>query len=108
MASATTSDYHLRDSFIIDSGTTLHVRNDRSRFQDTRLTSDDKFLYTGNAAIPIEGFDSVTITIQAPEGPRLIILYEVLYVSSFHTRVASLDRLIVKGVHWDTKESETY
>jgi hypothetical protein len=31
-ASATTSDYHLRDSFILDSGATLHVYNDRARF----------------------------------------------------------------------------
>jgi hypothetical protein len=98
------SDYHLRDSFVLGSGATLHVCNDRTRFQDVRPTSDEEFLYAGNAVIPIEGFGSVTVTIQAPEGPRPIVLNEVAYVSSFHTSVASLDRFIAKDVHWDTKD----
>jgi hypothetical protein len=102
-ASATTSNYHLRDSFILDSGATFHVCNGRARFQDIRPTSDEEFLYAGNAIIPIEGFGSVTIIIQTPEGPRPIVLTEVAYVSSFHTSVASPDRFIAKDVHWDTK-----
>jgi hypothetical protein len=103
-ASATTSDYHLRDSVILDSGATLHVCNDRARFQDIRPTSDEELSYAGNTVIPIEGFGSITITIRAPEGPRPIILTEVAYVPSFHTNVASLDRFIAKDVHWDTKD----
>jgi hypothetical protein len=71
-ASATTSDYHLRDSFILDSGATLRVCNDRTRFQDIRPTLDEELLYAGNAVIPIEGFVPATITIQAPEEPRPI------------------------------------
>ena len=103
-ASAVTTDYHLRDSFILDSGATLHICNDRTRFQDIRPTSDEELLYAGNAVIPIDGFGSVTITIQAPGGPRPITLREVAYVPSFHTNVASLNRFIAKDVHWDTKD----
>jgi len=34
------------------------------------------------------------VTGQGPELPRPIVLTEVAYVSSFHTSVASLDRLL--------------
>lgn len=63
-------------------------------FKDIRPTSDEEFLYARNAVIPMEGFGSVMVTVQPLEGPPPIVLTEVAHVSSFHTSVASPDRLI--------------
>lgn len=98
------SDYHLRDSFILDSGANIHMCNNRERFTDFRPTDSDR-LYAGNAIIPIEEYGSVLITVQAPEGPRQITLKDTALVSSFHTNIVSLDKFIDKDVHWDTKQS---
>jgi hypothetical protein len=40
IASAST-DYHLQNSLILDSGATLHVCNDKERFEDLRSASND-------------------------------------------------------------------
>jgi hypothetical protein len=102
IASAST-DYHLRNSFILDSGTTLHVCNEKETFEDLRSASDDDCLYVGNIIVPIEGFGAITVTVQTLNGPRIIKLLNTALVSSFNTSVVSLDRFIAKNVHWDTE-----
>lgn len=94
------STYPLRDSCILDSGATNHVCNSRTRFQEY-TTAIDKFLYAGNAQIPIDGFGSVTIKIQTPNGVRSLTLLDVAHTPFFHTNVISLRRFIDKGIYWD-------
>ena len=100
-----TSDYQLRDSYILDSGATIHVCNDRTRFHNLTPASDDDFLYTGNSVIPIKGLGTISITVQTPSGPRKIDLLNTAFIPSFHTNVVSLDRFIAKNVHWDTERN---
>ena len=91
--SSPTSDYKLRNSFILDSGATTHVCNDRSRFQNFQLSVHER-LYAGNAIVLIKGFGSVEITLQGPKGPCKAWLTKVALVSSFHTSGASLKYFI--------------
>jgi hypothetical protein len=108
------SDYDLRNSFILDSGATVHVCNTRDRFYNFVPASEDDLLYAGNTVIPIEGFGSVDVTVQTPSGPKLIELQHTALVTSFHTSVVSLKRIVSKRVYWDmehhrlTKEGETF
>ena len=99
------TDYNLRDSFILDSGATVHVCNSRRRFATFTPASEDDLLYAGNTVVPIEGFGSVDITIQTPAGPRLIELQHTALISSFHTSVVSLKCLVAKGVYWDMQNN---
>ena len=99
------SDYMLRDSVILDSGASLHICNDRSRFKTFNPVVEEKFIYAGNTVIPIEGFGNVTITIQAPSRPKKIELIDTAYIPSFHTMVASLDKFVAKNVLWDIKNN---
>jgi hypothetical protein len=85
IASAST-DYHLWNSSILDSGATLHVCNDKERFEDLRSASDDDCLYAGNTIVPIEGFGAITVTVQTLDGPRIIKLLNTALVSSFHSK----------------------
>jgi len=97
------SDYILRDSFILDSGATTHVCNNRERFQDFKPATDEDVLYAGDTIISIEGFGTIEITIQGSTGPKKISLTKAAYVPAFHTNVASLKQFIQKDVHWNTK-----
>jgi DNA polymerase III psi subunit len=100
------TDYQLRDSFILDSGADIHICNNRSRFHSFQEATPEDSIYAGNMTVPIDGFGSVYITIQAPKGPSKIELLKVAYISSFHTNIVSLRRLIAKNVHWDTRRDE--
>jgi hypothetical protein len=60
-------------------------------------------LYAGNTIVPIEGFRTITVTVQTLNGPQIIKHLNTPLVSSFHTSVVLLDRLMGMNVHWDTE-----
>jgi len=90
----------LKNSFILDSGATAHVCNNQNRFTNLRKAQGEQ-LIAGNTTIPIIGFGNIQITIQSPNGPRVITLKDTAYVPSFHTNVVALRRFNQKGVYWD-------
>jgi hypothetical protein len=100
-STANPSDYNLQNSFILDSGATVHICNSRNQFQTITPASEDDLLYAGNIIIPIERFGSVDIIVQTPAGPKLIELQNTALVPSFHTSVVSLKRIVAKKVYWD-------
>jgi hypothetical protein len=104
-AASNSLDYNLRDSFILDSGATVHVCNSRKRFASFTPASEDDLLYAGNTIVPIEGFGPIDVTIQTPNGPKLIELQNTALISSFHTSVVSLKRMVAKGVYWDMENN---
>jgi hypothetical protein len=60
----------LNDSFILDSGATCYVYNDKSRFIDFRLPMDDDVLYASKSVIPIKGFGTVLVIVTTLEEPK--------------------------------------
>ena len=98
--------YDLQDSWILDSGATLHVCNDRDKLQDFVPNSSD-VLWAGNTLIPIIGYGSTTVKVSSPkyENGRPLKLVNVACVPNLHTNVVSLRLLIIAGVHWDTKDA---
>ena len=52
---ATSTVYELHDSIILDSGSTCHVGNDRTRFISFVLAEEDEVLFAGETVIPILG-----------------------------------------------------
>jgi len=95
--------YALQQSIILDSGATVHVCNDRTRFFDYRLAEDDDVLYAGDSIIPITGLGKINCTVTCSDNTkRKITLHEVVYIPSFHCSVASLRKFLKANVHWDT------
>jgi hypothetical protein len=91
--------YELHKSFILDTGATGHVCNDRSRFHNF-IPSTTDFVVAGNECVNIEGWGSITLFAKyegLPEG-REIILTNVALISSFHCSVISYDVLEKKGL----------
>jgi hypothetical protein len=100
-----TTSYALHDSFILDSGATLHCCNTYLRFHNIAPGGVDDKLIAGEDEIQIEGFGDIYITADGPNGPRQILLQDVAYVPSLHTSVVSLRKFIQKDVHWDTQQN---
>jgi hypothetical protein len=65
--------------------------------------SNDDCLYAGNTVVQIEGFGTITVTVQTLNGPQIIKPLNAALVPPPHTSVASLDRFIAKNVHWDSE-----
>lgn len=104
---AVASEYALRDSVILDSATTVHVINDRTRFiSDIRPASDQ--LYAGSGTKNIEGFGAAEVTVITPLGRQKIHLNEAAYVPGFHTNLVCMRRLIEKGVFWNSEKNYLY
>ena len=91
----------LNNSFILDFGATYHVYNDKLRFMDFRLLTDDDVLYAGESVILIEGFGTVLVIVTTLKEPKqyTVYLYNVVLISLFYISVASLQLFIVKGVY---------
>ena len=99
-----TVTHQLVNSTILDSGATVHVCNDRTRFTDFREAEKDDVLLAGKSVIQIQGFGTVEITVSwAEDRYRTIQLLDTAFVPQFHLNVASLRRFIRKDVHWESR-----
>jgi hypothetical protein len=95
--------YALKASFLLDSGATTHVCNDRCRFKTLRQCSPSEYLLAGTQEVPVQGVGEVEICVETPDGISTITLTDVAYVPSFLTSLASLKRFMAKGIHWNTE-----
>jgi hypothetical protein len=110
------TQFPLIDSVILDSGATVHIFNDRTRFMDNFREADaSDVCIAGSHVIPIEGWGSVMIQVtrkmydedlQLTEVKKPIRLDNVAYIPSFHVNVAALWMFMKKDIHWDTATQE--
>jgi hypothetical protein len=54
----------LHSSVILNSGATLHIRNDKACFLGLTLANKDKFLYAREDYIPIVAYGTIELIIQ--------------------------------------------
>jgi len=88
----------LQHSYILDSGTTQHVCNDRTRFLSFQLVNNDSILITGSSTVAIKGIGSIQITVQCDIGQRKLTLDNVAYIPSFTTNLVCYNKFHDKGV----------
>jgi hypothetical protein len=85
----TTSNYKLRNSFILNSGTTIHVVNNQARFiSDIKPTLDR--LYAGLNIEEIVGYSTAIVIINRLIGKTQMQLLRAAYVPSFYTNLVCL------------------
>jgi hypothetical protein len=102
------NNYPLKNSAILDSGTTLHIFNQISRFLNFRAAPEGDFVWAGDHKLPILGYGEVDIKIkQQLGGTRLMRLYDVAYCEGIVCNLVSLRILRQKGYHWDNKPKTT-
>ncbi|OXV05357.1 hypothetical protein Egran_06874, partial [Elaphomyces granulatus] len=96
--------YELRNSFLLDSASTIHVSNDFNRFTDYLEAVTNDYLIAGNTTIPVLGYGTVICMVYAttPDGRGIhkVALTRTAFVPSFHTSLISLRRAMQKGFDW--------
>ena len=103
------TDYKLQNSWILDSGSDVHVCNELvTGFTPTRAATDQDKLYTGKTVYDIEKFGSIDICVRTPQGMQKMTLLDTAYVPGFLTNLVSLSRLVKKGVHWNTEKAHLH
>ena len=102
-ASFTVLEYPLKNSAILDSGTTIHIFNQKSRFITFRAAPEGDFVWAGEKKVPIQGYGTVDIAVSSPKGNHVLRLFDVAYCANFACNLVSLRRLSRKGYWWDTR-----
>ena len=90
--------YDLHQSVILDSGTSCHVGNTRSKFNSFTPAINGEVLYARDNVILIKGHSTYRVIIQLNRHSHSIELANTAYVPSFYYSVASLRIFNTKGV----------
>jgi hypothetical protein len=95
--------YPLINSAILDSGTTIHIFNQKSRFQDLRRAPSGDYVWAGETQVPILAYGTVDIQVQGPQNTRILRLQDVALCSGIVCNLVSLRQLQKRGTWWDTR-----
>ncbi|KAF7543720.1 hypothetical protein G7046_g9943 [Stylonectria norvegica] len=91
---------------ILDSGTTLHIFNEITRFRNFECTKEDEFVFAGSSEIPIIGYGDVDLRVRNPQnGLRWLHLKGVAYCPQMGTNLVSLRQLRRAGYWWDQRNN---
>ena len=100
-----TTLHPLKLSTILDSGTTIHVFNDLSRFQNFRKAPRYHYIIAGGSEVPILGYGDVHLQVVRPDGKKgTLRLKDVAFCTDFATNLVSFQLLRDKGYYWDNKK----
>ena len=102
-------DYNIANSWILDSGSNIHVCNDPHRFKTTHSTISDDYLVSGSIIYPITAYGTVDITVASPTGrTENISLNRVALIPGFFTNLVSFSRAKAANIYWDTAKDTLY
>src|SRR5205809_2479621 len=74
------TQYPLRNSALLNTGSTLDIFNEISRFLNFRTASYGDFLWAEEQKVSIQGYGDVDIAVTGPRGHRYILrLYDVAF-----------------------------
>ncbi|KAE8551110.1 hypothetical protein TMatcc_009206 [Talaromyces marneffei ATCC 18224] len=100
-AAASTGD--LKHEFVLDSGATVHITNDRSNL--TNMGTQTRVLLVGNDKIVVHGPGEMRIFPTAPTNSMVkekgIRILEAWFVEGMHTNIISLSKLRKHGIVYD-------
>ena len=99
------AQYPLKNSAILDSGTTIHIFNEISRFLHFQTAPQGDFVWAGDSKVKVLGYGDVDIAIQGPQGKRILRLHDVALCKDFACNLVSLRQLHKKGYWWDNRPS---
>jgi len=97
----------LKNSAILDSGSTIHIFNNKSRFLNYKKALPGDHLWAGEQPVQVQGYGDVDIQIQGQQTqlsqqPHTLRLREVAYCPGFACNLVSYRQLRKQGLWWDT------
>ena len=103
------NDYDIANSWILDSGSNIHVCNDPHRFKTTHPTTSDDYLVSGSTTYPITAYGTVDITVASPTGrTESVTLNQVALIPGFFTNLVSFSKAKAANIYWDTAKDTLY
>jgi hypothetical protein len=100
-------DFLLRYSFILDSGSSIHVSHDLGRFSNFRRAPRGHYAVCGGGSVAIQGYGEVDVVLANQKGrKRLLRLYNVAYCPDFPTSLVSLRLLEARGIDWSHRNGQ--
>ncbi|KAF5193332.1 Ribonuclease h-like domain, partial [Thalictrum thalictroides] len=102
---ANDSENDLRESWILDGGSDIHICNDalKWKFETVRKARRDDMVRVGNSSIKIESFGCVKLLVDTPQGKKHITLRNVALANGFITNIVSMQLLNDMGFHWSSR-----
>ena len=101
------SDYPLRHSFILDSGSTIHITNNRDRISNLRSPTPADCIWAVNSRIWIRGYGTLLLNLSGPKGTTQLRLRDVAWCPDILCNLISFRLLKQQGIWWDTKSEPT-
>jgi hypothetical protein len=95
--------YPLKNSAILDSGTTIHIFNEIARFLNFRTANPGDFVWAGEHKVPIQGYGNVDIEVKGTNGRKILRLNNVAFCEDFACNLVSLRQLRKRGLWWDNR-----
>ena len=103
------TNYDIVNSWILDSGSNIHVCNDSTRFTPTRQATAEDYLISGSTTYPIQAYGTVDIIVTSPVGKKeSITLREVALIPGFFTNLVSYSRAKTAKIYWDPIEDTLF
>lgn len=99
-----TPTYPLQRSAILDSGASIHIFNDRSRFLNYQPAPRYDCVFAGDTQVRIHGYGKVLLEVDSPEGAKKMLLKDVAYCQGFACNVVSLRQLHKRGFKWHSSQ----
>jgi hypothetical protein len=97
-------DYVLKDLWILDSGTTIHISHELHRFVNFVKAFRGDRIIIGGGKIPIFGYGDVWIIMTYKTTQRRVLLKRVAYCQGFITNLVAWDLMKKNGWKWNTDE----
>ena len=91
------AQYPLKNSAILDTGSTIDIFNEISRFLNFRVAPHGDFLWASEQKVPIQGYGDVDIAVEGPTGRRILRLHDVAYCENFAYNLVSFRKLKRRG-----------
>jgi len=102
-------DDTLLNAWILDSGSNIHLCNNRDYFSYQRPSAPDDAVISGKTSYKIEAFGTCEIGISTPTGERdTIVLQNVALVPGFMANLVSFSKANQADIHWNTRSNTLY
>jgi hypothetical protein len=93
----------LKDQWILDSGSDVHITNSQQVFKHLEQRQRGQVV-AGATTYRVEAAGIAAIKVATPDGVKTMTLPNVAYIPGFMTNIVSLSLLMEQGVHWSTQD----
>ena len=104
---ATSKNFPLRDSFILDSGSSIHVSHELKRFDNFRRAQLGDQAICGSGSVTIQRYGEIEVALTNPKGQvKFLRLNNISYCPKFPTNLVSLKLLEDRRIDWDHRKGQ--